>query len=562
MGEFMKQSHAFIPTLRDVPADAEAASHRLLLRAGFIRQNAAGMYSFLPLGKRVLAKVESIIREEMDATGAQELLMPAIQPAELWHETGRWDVYGPELMRLKDRHDRDFALGATHEEMITSLVREVNSYKKLPMTLYQIQTKYRDEARPRFGLLRGREFTMKDAYSFDTTKEGLDERYEIMHDAYQKVFSRCGLNFRPVIADSGAIGGKDTQEFHALADIGEDTIAYSDQSQYASNIEMAEVIANYEKSDESPLPIEKTDTKPAVDETKQLKAQLFTADGTYILVLVRGDHEVNDVKLKNLVAAQMVEPVDEASVRERFGCSEDDLGPIDVPEGVKIVADHAIRFIVNGVCAGNSESLCYQNVNPERDLDIEQYADLRFIKEGDPSPDGKGTIRFARGIEIGQIFKLGTLYSETMGAEFLDENGRAKPMIMGCYGIGVSRTIAAIVEQNHDDEGIIWPLSVAPFHIHLIAVNMKDDTQRKTAEQLYQQLGNEYEVLFDDRNERAGVKFADSDLIGLPIRVTVGKKAAEGVVEVKTRKDGEIQEVKLTDLPDVLAQMKKELQVQ
>ncbi|HEU5140840.1 MAG TPA: proline--tRNA ligase [Bacillales bacterium] len=555
----MRQSHTFVPTLREAPADAEAASHQLLLRAGFIRQNAAGIYSYLPLGKRVLGKVENIIREEMDATGGQELLMPAIQPAELWHETGRWEVYGPELMRLKDRHGRDFALGATGEEMITSLAREVNSYKKLPMTLYQIQTKYRDEKRPRFGLLRGREFIMKDAYSFDTTQEGLDRSYDVMYEAYRKVFTRCGLNFRAVIADSGAMGGKDTQEFMALADIGEDTIAYSDTSQYASNVEMAEVQSTYERIPETPLALEKSDSGADVGKEKQVVSKLFTVDGTYILVVVRGDHEINDVKLKNLLDARIVEPAEEETVRSLFGCGTQALGPFQVPEDVRVISDHAVQYVVNGVSGANENGKFFINVNPERDLAVDQYADLRIIQEGDPSPDGQGKIRFARGIEIGQIFKLGTFYSETMGAEFLDENGRAQPMIMGCYGIGVSRTIAAIVEQNHDDRGMIWPLSVTPFDLHLIAVNMKDEAQRETAEKLYEQLGNHYDVLFDDRKERAGVKFADSDLIGLPIRVTVGKKASEGIVELKTRSNGEMREVHLDQLPSALTELTKEL---
>lgn len=554
----MKQNHMFVPTLREAPADAEAASHRLLLRAGFIRQNAAGVYSYLPLGKRVLGKIESIVREEMDAAGAQELLMPAIQPAELWHETGRWDVYGPELMRLKDRHDRDFALGATGEEMITSLAREVNSYKKLPMTLYQIQTKYRDEKRPRFGLLRGREFIMKDAYSFDSSEAGLDQNYDLMYSAYQKVFSRCGLDFRAVLADSGEMGGKDTQEFMALAGIGEDTIAYSDASDYASNVEMAEVITKYEKGNESPLSLEKVDSSAGSDVEKQIKAELFSVDDTYILVLVRGDHEVNKVKLKNLFSARVVEPANEEAVRSHLECGKEAIGPLHVPVGMKLVADHAVRCIVNGISDCGQH---YKNVNPERDFTSE-YADLRQIQEGDPSPDGRGTIRFAKGIEIGQIFKLGTFYSETMGAEYLNENGRAQPMIMGCYGIGISRTVAAVVEQHHDEKGMVWPINVAPFEVHLIAVNMKNDVQRETAERLYDEMKNDFEVLFDDRKERAGVKFADSDLIGLPIRVTVGKKASEGIVEVRVRKEEDVEEVKLDELSQVLARLKKKLGAQ
>lgn len=556
----MKQDHFFVPTLREAPAYAEAASHQLLVRAGFIRQNAAGVYSYLPLGKRVLQKVESIIREEMDAAGAQELLMPAIQPAELWHETGRWDLYGPELMRLKDRHEREFALGATGEEMITSLAREVRSYKKLPMNLYQIQTKYRDEKRPRFGLLRGREFIMKDAYSFDSSLEGLDESYRIMYETYQNVFTRCGLDYRAVLADSGEMGGKDTQEFHALANIGEDTIAYSDSSDYASNIEMAEVSTTYEKSGEPPVELEKTNSlsEVEVDDANQIHSILFKADEDFVLVLVRGDHQINDVKVKNYLSVRMIERADEALSRSLFGCKPAEIDSLNVPEEVKVIADHAVRYIVNGtINAGGSAY--YKNVNPERDYPAVQYGDFRMIQEGDPSPDGKGTIKFARGIEVGQIFKLGTHYSETMGAEFLDETGRAKPMIMGCYGIGISRTVAAVVEQNHDERGMIWPIQVAPYEIHLIAVNMKNEEQRETAEILYKQLRGSFEVLFDNRKERAGVKFADADLIGLPIRITVGKKASEGIVEVKTRKDGEVQEIGIEEAAEVISKLKAKL---
>lgn len=549
----MKQSHTLVPTLKEAPSDAEAASHRLLLRAGFIRQNAAGMYSYLPLGKKVLNKIEAMIREEMDATGAQEMLMPAIQPAQLWHETGRWDVYGPELMRLQDRHKRYFALGATGEEMITSLMREIDSYKKLPMTVYQIQTKYRDEQRPRFGLLRGREFLMKDAYSFDTSEAGLDKNYDVMYAAYQNIFSRCGLNYRAVTADSGAMGGKDTQEFMALADIGEDTIAYSDASDYAANVEMAEVVTDYEKSEEQALSLKKAEKQETTGEKNWINAHLFSADHTYVLVLVRGDHDFNDIKLKNHLAAAAVEPASEDTVQSMFGCGSDELGALHIPMHVKVTADEAVRHMVNAACAGNGPNTAYVNVNPNRDLSIDAFADLRMIEEGEPSPDGKGIIQFARGIEIGQIFKLGTWYSETMGAEFLNENGQAQPMIMGCYGIGISRMIAAIVEQHHDENGMIWPENVAPYDIHLIAVNAKNEAQRQVADQLHETLEkNQYDVLYDDRDERAGVKFADADLIGLPIRIIVGKKASENIVEIKSRKSGETKEVNVDKVVDVL----------
>ncbi|QHA91793.1 proline--tRNA ligase [Bacillus sp. N1-1] len=534
----MKQSKYFNPTLRDNPADAEIKSHQLLVRAGFMRQNASGIYSYLPLGKKVLMKIEEVIRKELDGVGAQELLMPAIQPAELWQETGRWDVYGPELMRLKDRHGRPFALGATHEELITSLVRdELKSYKQLPVTLYQIQTKYRDERRPRFGLLRGREFIMKDAYSFHSSDEQLDEAYQMMHSAYSRIFTTLGLNFRPVVADSGAMGGKDTEEFMALSSVGEDTIAYSDSSDYAANIEMAEVHVTYQKPDEAEASLTEGEGEASAD--RQIHATLLKVQEETILVLVRGDHQLNDIKVKNLFGTDMVEVINEEVDVKTFSG--------------KIMADHGVSSIVNGSLTGKH---AYQNVNPERDLDIERYEDLRFIQEGDPSPDGNGTIVFAEGIEIGQVFKLGTKYSETMGASYLDEGGKAKPMIMGCYGIGVSRTLAAIAEQNADDNGLRWPLAVTPFDVHLITINVKDDEQTALSDRLYGTLREErYDVLYDDRKERAGVKFKDADLIGLPIRVIVGKKANEKIVEVKRRDTGESMEVPVNDLNKTIQQL-------
>lgn len=566
----MRQSQSFIPTLREVPADAEVKSHQLLLRAGFIRQSASGVYTFLPLGQRVLQKVEAIIREEMNRAGAIELLMPALQPAELWQQSGRWYSYGPELMRLKDRHERDFALGPTHEEMITALVRdEVKTYKRLPLTLYQIQVKFRDEKRPRFGLLRGREFIMKDAYSFHTSQESLDETYNKMYEAYSNIFHRCGLNFRAVIADSGAIGGKDTHEFMVLSDIGEDTIAYSDASDYAANIEMAPVITTYEKSDEPLRDLEKVHTpgQKTIEEVasylqvtpeKCIKSLLFKVDDRYVLVLVRGDHEANDVKVKNLFDASVVELATPEETKQVMNCEVGSLGPIGVSESVVVVADHAVKAIVNGVCGANEAGYHYVGVNPERDFTVSQYADLRFIQEGDPSPDGKGTIRFARGIEVGHVFKLGTRYSEAMNAVYLDENGRSQTMIMGCYGIGVSRLVAAIAEQFADENGLVWPAAVAPFDVHLISVNAKNEEQRQLADEWYEKLGQAgLEVLYDDRPERAGVKFADSDLIGIPIRVTVGKRASEGIVEVKVRQTGEAMEVSVNELIDTIRRLLK-----
>ncbi|MED3573379.1 proline--tRNA ligase [Cytobacillus praedii] len=563
----MKQSMTLIPTLREIPADAEIKSHQLLLRAGFIRQNASGIYSYLPLAQKVLRKIETIVREEMDQAGAVELLMPAMQAAELWQESGRWYTYGPELMRLKDRHERDFALGATHEEVITSLIRdEIKSYKKLPLALYQIQTKFRDEKRPRFGILRGREFIMKDAYSFHSSQASLDEMYDKLYQAYTNIFTRCGLNFRAVIADSGAMGGKDTHEFMVLSEIGEDTIAYSDTSNYAANIEMAPVINTYEKSNEPQKELQKvkTENKKTIEEVSEflnvtkeqcIKSLLFKVDDKHVLVLVRGDHEVNDIKLKNLFEAAEVELAGADEANKILGCSFGSLGPVGV-DSVEIIADHAIAGIANAVCGANEEDVHFINVNPDRDFKVTNYADLRFIQEGDLSPDGEGTILFAKGIEVGHIFKLGTRYSEAMGATYLDENGRNQPMIMGCYGIGVSRVMAAIVEQYNDENGLLWPTDISPFDIHLIPINTKDESQAVLAEELYVQLKKSgRDVLMDDRQERPGVKFADSDLIGLPIRITIGKKAAEGIVEVKVRKSGEMQEVHKDQLMETITQL-------
>lgn len=561
----MKQSMTLIPTLREVPADAEIKSHQLLLRAGFMRQNSSGVYSFMPLGKKVLQKVEAIVREELENAGAVELLMPALQQAEFWQESGRWYTYGPELMRLKDRNNREFALGATHEEVITSLVRdEVKSYKRLPLTVYQIQTKFRDEKRPRFGLLRGREFIMKDAYSFHANQESLDDVYKNLYAAYSNIFSRCGLNFRAVIADSGAMGGKDTHEFMVLSEIGEDTIAYSDTSDYAANIEMAPVNVKYEKSGEEQIALEKIHTPGQksieevasflnTDAAKLIKSLLFKVDEKYVLVLVRGDHEVNDIKLKNFFNASIVDLVDPNETKEVLGCAIGSLGPINVTSEVEVIADLAVEAMVNGVCGANEEDHHYVNVNPARDFNVANYIDLRFIQEGDPSPDGNGKIKFAKGIEVGHVFKLGTKYSEAMNATFLDENGRSQPMIMGCYGIGVSRTLAAVAEQFNDEKGLVWPKNLAPYQVHLIPINMKDEAQAALAEELYKDLkGQGIEVLMDDRQERAGVKFADSDLIGLPVRVTVGKKASDGIVEVKIRKTGEVLELERAELTQKL----------
>lgn len=552
-----------IPTLKETPADADTSSHKWLLRAGYIRQNFSGVYSYLPLGKRVLNKIETIVREEMDKIGANEMLMPALQSADLWKETGRWDKMGDELIRLKDRHKRDFVLGPTHEEIITSIIRdEVKSYKQLPLTVYQIQTKFRDERRPRFGLLRGREFIMKDAYSFHDTDEDLDQRYQEMFDAYTRIFERLGLNFRPVIADAGAMGGQDTHEFMALAEVGEDTIAFSTESDYAANIEMAEVLDTYEYSTEEENPLTKVDTPGQKtmqdladfldhDLAKGMKSLLYQVDDKIVLVVTRGDHEVNEIKLKNHYSAENIELLDEHRTVELLNVSFGSIGPIGVSEDVEVIYDFAVRSLMNATCGANEEDTHYINVNPKRDFPDAKYADLRFISEGDPSPDGKGTIEFAEGIEIGQVFKLGKFYAEKLGAAYLNKNGREEILTMGCYGIGISRTMAAIVEQFHDDRGIVWPKDLAPFQIHLLALNTKKDEQRELADRIYNELTEAgFDVLYDDRNERAGVKFADSDLIGIPYRITVGKMAGEGIVECKVRETNEQSEKSESELLD------------
>ncbi|WP_312115471.1 proline--tRNA ligase [Brevibacillus reuszeri] len=560
----MKQSQMLIPTLREVPADAEIASHKLLLRAGMARQLASGIYTYLPLAIRSLHKIQAIVREEMNNAGGQELLMPAMQPAELWHQTGRWDVYGPELVRLRDRHDRPFALGPTHEEVITSLVRdEINSYKKLPINLYQIQTKFRDEVRPRFGLIRCREFIMKDAYSFDTTQEGLDRNFQAMYDAYTNIFTRVGLNFRAVEADAGAIGGKGTYEFMALCEIGEDTIAYSEDGDYAANLEKAEVVYHPSEKPAAEAPTREKLHTPGVRTIEQLvqalqieakhiiKSLLYRVDDKLVMVLIRGDHELNDVKLKNLYDAAQVGLATEADILAVTGAPAGFVGPVGIDsEKVEIIADNFVQDVYDGVAGANEADYHLTHVVPGRDFTVSRYADLRNITEGDECPRTGSPIKFARGVEVGHVFKLGTKYSKAIGATFLDENGRSQPMIMGCYGIGVSRTIAAVIEQNNDENGIIWPVAVAPFHVHVIPVNVKVEEQRQTSEQVTEALRRAgVEVLFDDRPERAGVKFKDADLIGLPLRITVSDKALqEGTVEVRVRKTGETQDIKLDDL--------------
>jgi len=568
----LRQSNLFVPTLREVPSEAEIVSHQLMLRAGFIRQLVSGVYSYLPLGHRVLRKVTNIVREEMERAGAQEISMPAIQPAELWQETGRWEAYGPELMRLKDRHDRSFVLGPTHEEVVTSIARDgINSYKKLPVNLFQIQTKYRDEVRPRFGVVRAREFVMKDAYSFDIDREGLDKSYQTMYDAYMQIFTRCGLNFRAVEADAGAIGGKGTHEFMALSEIGEDTIAYCDSCHYAANLEQAVVQYKGQASSEAPLTTEKVHT-PNVKSIEQLvdflqitsdkliKSLMFKLDDQFVLALVRGDHELNDVKLKNMFDTNTIRFATEQEIMDVIGAPVGFIGPVGVEEKVTVVADHAIKDMVNAVVGAGEKDYHLLNVTPGHEFKVSEYSDLRNIQEGDACPQCGGEIHFARGIEVGHVFKLGTRYSEKMRATFLDEQGKEKPMIMGCYGIGISRTIAAVIEQSHDEHGIIWPLSIAPYDVHVIPVNVKNDEQRQLAEEIYASLQEAgLEVLIDDRAERAGVKFKDADLIGIPLRVVVGAKAGEKLVECKVRKTSETVEISADQVVSYLKEMLNKL---
>ncbi|MBL0388950.1 proline--tRNA ligase [Tumebacillus sp. ITR2] len=559
----MRQNRMILPTLREVPKEAEVISHKLMLRAGLVRQLAAGVYTYLPLGLRVLKKVENIVREEMNKSGAQELMMSVLQPAEVWHNTGRWDDYGPELVRLKDRHDRDFVLGPTHEEVITALIKdEINSYKKLPINVYQIQTKFRDERRPRFGLMRGREFLMKDAYSFHTSWESLNETYDQMYKTYNSIFSRLGLNFRPVEANAGAIGGSGrNHEFMVLADVGEDTIATCTHCDYAANLEQATAHLEYAAAGVAPSAdapvfekIHTPNTKTidqlvsslGVEASSFFKTLLYIIDGKTVAVVVRGDHEVNELKLKGLFDAKSVELADDATIERVTGAPTGFIGPVGL-KGVEVIVDEAIANAGAGFAGANERDYHLQNVVPSRDFAAGRVADVRNVLEGDTCPKCKeGKIEFYRGIECGHIFELGTKYSVPVGATYLDENQKAQTMIMGCYGIGVSRIMSAVLEQSNDDNGIIWPMPIAPFQVHLIPVNVKDETQVKVAEQLYARLQQQgVEVLLDDRDERAGVKFKDSDLIGLPVRVTVGKKAEEGIVEFKVRKTGESQELTL-----------------
>ncbi|MFA6850172.1 MAG: proline--tRNA ligase [Selenomonadaceae bacterium] len=548
----MRATQLYAPTLRQTPAEAEVISQQLMLRAGMIRKAAGGVYTYLPLAWRTLRKIETIIREELDAAGGQELSMPIMQPAELWHETGRWDIFGEEMFRFKDRHGRDFCLGPTHEELITSLIcNEVRSYRQLPLMLYQIQNKYRDEIRPRFGLMRGREFIMQDLYSFDKDEAGLDVSYKKMYDAYTNIFTRCGLDFRPVEADSGAIGGGHTHEFTVLAEAGESEIVYCSECDYAANDEKAELLP-IKAAEEEMLPLELMDTPNTktielvadylkVSVEKTIKAVIYQNEKDEVVcAFVRGDHEVNDVKLQNAVQAINLRMADEHAICAIGGVAGF-MSPIGLAKEAIVIVDATVMEMCNAVAGANQVDKHYKNVNPKRDFKNVIVADLRLMKEGDPCPHCGKPVRMTRGIEAGQVFKLGTKYSEALHATFLDENGRDHPLVMGCYGIGVSRTMAAAVEQHNDEQGIIWPRSIAPYEIVVVPINAKNEEQLSLAEKIYCELQAAHvDVLLDDRKERAGVKFKDADLIGYPIRITVGPKAVEeNQIEVKVRRNGE-----------------------
>lgn len=571
----MKQSKVLIPTKKEAPSDAEALSHKMMIRAGYIYQVSAGVWSYLPLAYRVIRKVENIIRDEMDKAGAVEMLMPGLLPADLWKESGRYESYGDNLFKLKDRRDRDFILGPTHEETFTEVLRDsIKSYKKLPLVVYQLQDKFRDEDRPRYGILRGKEFEMLDGYSFSADQEGLDEAYNNQAKAYRNIFDRIGLNYKVILADSGTMGGKNSQEFSALAEVGEDIIAYTD-GDYAANIEKAESKFTGVQQTAAPAPIEKKATPGAhtVDEAAEsldldpnqvIKSMLYIAkmsEDEYqpVLVLMRGDDEVNEAKVTNALDCEELELATEEDAEKYLNAHPGSLGPVGVGEEVKILADNYVKVLVNMACGANEDGYHYVNANIDRDFRVDQFGDFRNVKEGEIAPDGQ-PLKFTPGIEIGHIFKLGTHYSSKLGAQVLDSNGRLTDVIMGSYGIGVTRLLSAVAEQNADENGLVWPDSIAPFDVHVIPVNAKKEDQMAMADKIDQQLTEAgYEVLVDDRKERAGVKFADSDLIGIPIRVTVGKKAQDGIVEIKIRKTGETVEVKQEELVNTVGILLKQL---
>ncbi|WP_415894223.1 proline--tRNA ligase [Neptuniibacter sp. PT8_73] len=570
----MRTSQYLISTVKETPSDAEVISHQLMLRAGLIRKVASGLYNWLPLGLRTLRKVERIVREEMDKSGAMEVLMPAIQPAELWEESGRWELYGPELLRVNDRHNREFCVGPTHEEVITDLIRrEIKSYKQLPANFYQIQTKFRDEIRPRFGVMRSREFIMKDAYSFHVGQESLQQTYDVMHQTYTNIFNRLGLDFRPVLADTGSIGGATSHEFHVLADSGEDDIAFSNVSDYAANVELAEALSP--EGDLAAPSVEMTtvDTPNAktIDELveqfdqpieKTVKTLIVAAseecEADFVALLVRGDHELNEIKAEKL--AQVAEPLEfatEEQIRDLIGAGPGSLGPVGL--NIPVIVDRTVAKTSDFSAGANIDGKHLFGINWNRDVDLPEVADLRNVVEGDPSPCGEGTIEIKRGIEVGHIFQLGQKYSKALSAEVLDQNGKSVVMDMGCYGIGVTRVIAAAIEQNHDDGGIIWPEAIAPFHVALIPLQYdKSDEVRELTDKLYNELQQAgYDVIMDDRDKKTspGVKFADSDLMGIPHRVVISPRGIEaGTLEYKGRRDDEKQDVAVDGVLPLLAE--------
>lgn len=566
----MRYSEMFLPTGREVPSDAEVVSHQLMIRAGMIRKLTSGIYSYLPLGYRVIRKVEQIIREEMNKAGAQEVYMPMVQPAELWQESGRWEYYGKELLRLHDRHDREYCLGPTHEEVITDLVRnDVKTYRQLPRNLYQIQTKFRDEVRPRFGVMRCREFGMKDAYSFDADEAGAEESYNKMFAAYNNIFRRCGLRFRPVEADSGSIGGKYSHEFMVMAESGEDAMVVCGECDYAANMEKAEV-ARPEKAGEKQtemLPLETVHTPDVrtIDEVSDylkvtprdiVKTLIFKADGKPCAVLIRGDHEVNEIKVKNYLGANEVELADDEMIFQATGAPRGFAGAVKIKS--RIIADYSLMNMINFVTGANKEDYHLKNVNIGRDFNVESYADLRVIDRNDACPRCGGSIQFVRGIEVGHVFKLGTKYSKALKAVYLDRDGQEKTMIMGCYGIGIGRTVAACIEQNNDENGIVWPMPLAPYQVIITPINMNEGGISQAANKIYAGMQNrQIEVILDERDERAGVKFKDADLIGIPLRITIGQKnLAAGNVELKDRKSGKTE---IYPLQDIISEVEKRI---
>ena len=567
----MRTTHFLISTLKETPASAEIVSHQLMLRAGLIRRQASGLYTWLPLGLRVLRKIQHIIRDEMDKTGAQELLMPVTQPAELWQESERWDQYGPELLRLQDRHNRDFCLGPTHEEVITDLIRnEINSYRQLPANFYQIQTKFRDEIRPRFGVMRSREFIMKDAYSFHANDESLQETYQAMHRAYCNIFDRIGLDYRAVLADTGSIGGSHSHEFHVLASSGEDDIAFSDNSDYAANIEMAEAVASDKSSADTMQNLEEvaTPNQKTIDElakflsvpAEQTVKTLIVEgaeEGNLVALILRGDHSLNAVKAAKLAAiASPLSFASEQAIQAAINCSTGSLGPIGI--GLPVIVDRSAASLANFTCGANKDGVHFSGGNWSRDVGDFSIADIRNIEEGDPSPCGQGRIQIKRGIEVGHIFQLGTKYSEAMNATILNDDGKQQPMIMGCYGIGVTRLVAAAIEQNHDDNGIIWPAAIAPFQVALIPINLhKSAAVAAECERLYLELTEAgYEVLFmDEPKARLGAMLADVELMGIPQRLVVGDRGLEsGNIEYRARRSDQNQDIAIDQLLNFLAQ--------